>query len=406
MFALVNSRRFRTPNLTPQNTISTTEGSTLDDVPSSNPSPVSTGNGDRAIEQSSFDIPTDAPPAYTPTADPSQGEAPLEFGPSRAFQPPPPQPSLTINANRSESSVSDQPRATYAPPPRHPSVISHSAATANLREPLPQQQQGMTYLPPPGPPPSHSSSRNEFSNRPSSVGGVPENDGRPTTIATPGHPLLREGTLIVYPRGYECSKCHNTGYKSFDPSNPCRKCWQKYARPYRGPLTYAPFSPSSSSSQAAGNLQRPLPLFKPPHAAPLRPHSTCGYPGQNYRLSVPPQPASPSGYPGQNYRLSVPPQSASPSGYTPPPLPPRPQLQFLPPPGPPPMPFGPFPHSAPGSPIYAAPPPFPTPLIVPPGDPRIGGRLCWRCDGKGRVSFLLFDSQICDVCRGAGRVFP
>lgn len=185
-----------------------------------------------------------------------------------------------------------------------------------------------------------------------------------------------------YPTG------HNTGYKNFDPSNPCRKCWQKYARPYRGPLTYAPFSPSSNSSQAAGNLQRPLPLFKPPHASPLRPHSTCGYPGQNHGLSVPPQPGSPSGY--------------APSF---PPIPPRPQLQFLPPPGPPPMPFGPFPHSAPGSPIYAVPPPFPTPLIVPPGDPRIGGRLCWRCDGKGRVSFLLFDSQMCDVCRGSGRVF-
>lgn len=164
-----------------------------------------TGNGGRAIEESSFDIPTDAPPAYTPTADPSQGEAPLEFGPFRAFQPPPSQPSLTINTNRSESSVSDQSRAGYAPPPRHPSVISHSAATSNMRDSLPQQE-GMTYLPPPGRPPTHPS-RTESSNRPSSVGGSPENNGRPTTIPTPGHPLLREGNLIVYPRGYECSKC-------------------------------------------------------------------------------------------------------------------------------------------------------------------------------------------------------
>ena len=32
-------------------------------------------------------------------------------------------------------------------------------------------------------------------------------DGRPTTTPTPGHPLLHNGKLLVYPKGYECNKC-------------------------------------------------------------------------------------------------------------------------------------------------------------------------------------------------------
>ncbi|SCU86512.1 LAFA_0E01244g1_1 [Lachancea sp. 'fantastica'] len=45
-----------------------------------------------------------------------------------------------------------------------------------------------------------------------------------------------------------------------------------------------------------------------------------------------------------------------------------------------------------------------SPLILQPGDPRIGGVLCGQCNGKGRVRFLL-DKEICGVCRGTGRVF-
>lgn len=39
------------------------------------------------------------------------------------------------------------------------------------------------------------------------------------------------------------------------------------------------------------------------------------------------------------------------------------------------------------------------------GDPRIGGRLCWRCDGKGNTSFMLLDRITCPVCGGIGRTF-
>lgn len=51
-------------------------------------------------------------------------------------------------------------------------------------------------------------------------------------------------------------------------------------------------------------------------------------------------------------------------------------------------------------------------LSVLPGDPRIGGALCWRCGGSGRddpimelISLFMGVSLLCSVCRGAGRTF-
>ncbi|PVF96814.1 hypothetical protein CPB86DRAFT_816059 [Serendipita vermifera] len=72
-------------------------------------------------------------------------------------------------------------------------------------------------------------------------------DGKPTADPTPGHPLLKDGKVLVYPKGFECRKCLNKGFKphlvfglSFmasafapgDPQSPCKGCWEKYARPY------------------------------------------------------------------------------------------------------------------------------------------------------------------------------
>ncbi len=42
------------------------------------------------------------------------------------------------------------------------------------------------------------------------------------------------------------------------------------------------------------------------------------------------------------------------------------------------------------------------PTVVLPGDPRIGGRLCSRCQGRGQVHFFL-DLETCPVCNGLGR---
>ncbi|EGG12084.1 uncharacterized protein MELLADRAFT_102015 [Melampsora larici-populina 98AG31] len=50
-------------------------------------------------------------------------------------------------------------------------------------------------------------------------------------------------------------------------------------------------------------------------------------------------------------------------------------------------------------------------LIVRPGDSRIGGRLCWNCNGKGEIEdeglfgVLFTSSDRCRVCMGAGRTF-
>lgn len=52
--------------------------------------------------------------------------------------------------------------------------------------------------------------------------------------------------------------------------------------------------------------------------------------------------------------------------------------------------------------------PFPqqiqqAPVVVNPGDPRIGGVLCPRCKGRGLVHFFL-DLERCSQCNGLGRV--
>ena len=81
------------------------------------------------------------------------------------------------------------------------------------------------------------------------------------------------------------------------------------------------------------------------------------------------------------------------------------------PPVPPPPPSQPQPN-------YTAPPPMnrsasstwprngpPSPVVYRPGDPRIGGKLCWNCDGSGRTfGFLLLSDNSCDLCGGIGRL--
>lgn len=36
--------------------------------------------------------------------------------------------------------------------------------------------------------------------------GVPD-DGKPTRTPVPGHPLIRDGKVLVYPTEFECPKC-------------------------------------------------------------------------------------------------------------------------------------------------------------------------------------------------------
>lgn len=54
-------------------------------------------------------------------------------------------------------------------------------------------------------------------------------------------------------------------------------------------------------------------------------------------------------------------------------------------------------------PWYAARPPGA--LVVMPGDPRIGGRLCFECNGRGIIESFWLGDETCYRCRGSGRVF-
>ncbi|KAJ3504750.1 hypothetical protein NLJ89_g7774 [Agrocybe chaxingu] len=215
-------------------------------------------------------------------------------------------------------------------------------------------------VPPPRPPPSGAPRpppRTDASTAPSNH-SVP-NDGRPTSHPVIGHPLLKDGKVLVYPKGHECEKCHNVGYKDSDPQRPCKRCWGKYAKAFTGPLAYS-FSPESLDP--SNNFQRPLsriPLPPPPPPPPPPPQP-----------SYPPNPAphrfAPGGYmPNNNGGFYNPPNRFPPTTT----------------------------HPPPGSVVYSA------------GDPRIGGRLCFNCHGKGNVSFLLLERVTCEVCGGIGRTF-
>lgn len=46
----------------------------------------------------------------------------------------------------------------------------------------------------------------------------------------------------------------------------------------------------------------------------------------------------------------------------------------------------------------------PSPVVVQPGDPRIGGMLCGRCRGRGLIWDFLSETT-CPTCRGVGRLF-
>ena len=266
------------------------------------------------------------------------------------------------------------------------------------------------YAPPPGPPPSAPSSPSSHTPPtgppPTHPSRVPSNndDWRPTTSPTPGRPLLNKGRVLLYPPGYNCKKCKysfyyfglsfiyifllglNTGYKRFDPSHPCKKCWEKHSKPYSGAILCAPRS---------DNFQKPLPNLRPPH---MRHNYSQSQPSL---LSPPGRPANtrpnsdyrPSSFTENTYRpscASIWPQQ----NLSPPPIPPR---------MPQPRPFGFQPLMPRVTMSRGMPPPGAT--IVKPGDSRIGGRLCWRCGGSGTVSYMIFDSENCSVCNGIGRVF-
>ncbi|KAH9964307.1 hypothetical protein BJV74DRAFT_870537 [Russula compacta] len=356
-------------------------------------------------------IPETAPPAYSLSPDVGGGELLVQQGPRRPFQRAPepflafptPQTQQQERPGRPLQPPQPQPQPSrLAPPPGPPPGSSpgpgrplsqmsdfarefYGAGTATPPPSVTQQQQQQPqqtrYAPPPGPPPP----RRRAASTSSGAGSTapPASDGRPTTTPTPGHPLLRNGQTLVYPESYLCSKCmpftrpscraaprsltcsipnarekgQNTGYKNFDPSHPCRKCWDRFGKPFTSILASSPWSDrgdSGSASQRGRSFQRPLPAFRPPQVSSP--------------LSPPPPP------PG----MCLPSPGPSGSGLQ--------RTSTL----------------ARALPYGSAPPSGAT--VVMPGDPRIGGRLCWQCGGRGTTPFLIFDELPCETCGGIGRL--
>jgi len=259
------------PSLPPDEPIAMTRP--LSAPPSSPPAPAPPSNGHQ------FPIPLedDLPPAYTPAPDPTLGEATVELGPRRPFQPPQMHPSLTPHPTGHTGNV---PQANNPPWHQTPGQIYHSGAFSPSSSAFPQQQpngpqhhtwhsshmystslgypktrtQGSggligalidtvrdvvdvisgahderllaeqrasagayspSNLPMQGqyaPPPAATSASPPLGNQATDLTSrsptltVPD-DGSPTRTPVPGHPLLRDGMLLVYPKNYLCPKC-------------------------------------------------------------------------------------------------------------------------------------------------------------------------------------------------------
>ncbi|KAJ1306479.1 hypothetical protein OPQ81_007482 [Rhizoctonia solani] len=325
------------------------------------------------------------PPPYTPAADVRHGEIPLETGPRRAYAPEWHPDGQTW---RNESVVGP---SSPAPPATRTETQWDSLAptwmrpTASASSPnLATGNSGSSWSAYPGsglgrqgslagPPPRHpSQSSLGRANTTAGTSSSRVGPGPPTSTPTPGRALLHNGKVLVYPAQYECSRCHLTGYVAYDPSNPCRECWSLFGQTYDGVLTFAPWDDPESVTSDEQNLQRPLPSTASPSRTRPSPRPTQNTPGPSRPLSHP-QHSSYSGL-GQPFG-SLPPAGWSSSG-----LRPSPSVS------------------------YGRPPPGA--LVVQPGDPRIGGRICWKCSGDGwQYKSLGFETKTCSACNGLGRLF-
>ena len=134
------------------------------------------------------------PPPSNPTPRSPNGLVPPPHHPRSSLHPPPPPPPTTSTQSLpSMTSHSDFARDFYA---------AGSGSGENLVT-------DTAFAPPAGPPPP--------STRQTPTSPTVPNDGRPTSRPHPGHPLLKDGNLLVYTKGYECKKC--SSLFSFFPLN-------------------------------------------------------------------------------------------------------------------------------------------------------------------------------------------
>jgi hypothetical protein len=140
-----------------------------------------------------------------------------------------------------------------------------------------------------------------------------------------------------------------------DPSKPCRKCWDRHSRNYDGQLLSADWE-GNANGTGGTNYQRPISDPPPVPGAYTSAPSASPAPAHSRTLSD-------AGLSRSNRATT----------------------------------------SGPLSPQYMVATPRGS-TVVRPGDPRIGGRRCWRCDGTGVVTMFFFDQAPCRACGGLGRV--
>jgi hypothetical protein len=126
--------------------------------------------------------------------------------------PPPQQRPSSANANTNTGANASRPmsefaRDFYAAGAADTSSLSQgtSPGGSNSGSTSPHTNR---YAPPPGSPPRLAGwpASDGRATQPQSNHTIPD-DGRPTTTPMPGHPLLKNGRLLVYTGGYECPRC-------------------------------------------------------------------------------------------------------------------------------------------------------------------------------------------------------
>lgn len=118
---------------------------------------------------------------------------------------------------------------------------------------------------------SHRPSRPPPPGRPSSSRPPPPRPPRPTVPSSNTAPV--SNIPWVYPRGFHCPKCNNTGYKTKNGKS-CKSCWRRFARQHNvtmSPTSYGggyQSSPIYPQQQQMPYQQMP---YQPMQMAPARP---------------------------------------------------------------------------------------------------------------------------------------
>lgn len=244
------------------------------------------------------------------------------------------------------------------PPPSYEEALNSAPVLpARPQEGTPQQE-SFSHVPPAPPPrPQHPT----LTPQPFPCSRPPshQNPAQAPTAQTSQLYSNNSSLPFDFPRGYLCSKCKNTGFREKN-GKPCSHCWPKFFKKQ----TYNP-NPALSFRYPPGFIC-----------------DKCCNTGLKLKNGLSCQDCY-SRFAPRNLT------SQAPITYARPPF----SMQFTP--------YNGFSSSgfAPGG--FA--PPV-TPQYLQPGDPRMGGTICGRCRGSGRVTFFL-DQELCLICGGVGRLF-